>query len=509
MIIVAITVFVCGVAFLLDGHKGFTLMDEGYLWYGVQRTVLGDMPLRDFMSYDPARYYWAAALVNLFGGPSIVAVRAATAAFFAAAVALAIWLVWEALKECAWRRLALALVAAPLCLLWGMPWWKQYDEAMSIMLVASMAYLLSQPIAWRFFLHGVIVGIAAMFGRNHGIYGVLACLIAFPFLMFSRERPVWHRCVPAWMGGLLAGFSPILLALLCDHRFLLMFWDSLRFVLFEYKSTNIPLPIPWPWTLPTPSLSTYMGMRLWLTGSFYVMMPLLCLGGLVKLIHTQVREGRLTYPIFAACLFTALPYLNVAYSRADVPHLAQSIFPLILAVLCVPWQGRYANWLGAISAGVLVVVSVCVALPLHPAYAAETNTDWRFANVSGDRLLMESGVADSVEDIQRIATRYRGKDDTVLSVPIWPGLYALLGVKSPVYEIYPLFPRSNAFQQQEIERLIQAKPSIVFFDDVGVDGRNDMRYGSTHPLMTQYIEQHYREIPSPAAEPQLKIYVLR
>src|SRR5436309_12962188 len=69
-----------GGLYLLQGRIDFNVADEGFLWEGVVLTAHGKVPLRDFYSYDPGRYLWAAAWAKLLG-EGILALRLSTALF--------------------------------------------------------------------------------------------------------------------------------------------------------------------------------------------------------------------------------------------------------------------------------------------------------------------------------------------------------------------------------------------------------------------------------------------
>lgn len=68
-----------GALHAFQGAKGFILWDEGFLWYGVQRVLAGEAPIRDFLSYDPGRYYLSALPLKPFGINDIVSLQRSSA----------------------------------------------------------------------------------------------------------------------------------------------------------------------------------------------------------------------------------------------------------------------------------------------------------------------------------------------------------------------------------------------------------------------------------------------
>lgn len=481
--ILLLTVTLSLALFLWESHKGFSLLDEGFLWYGSQRVMVGEVPMRDFMAYDIGRYYWSAAFMSLLGDNGIVALRVATAVF--QAIALFIGLVVLA-HNSAKQRL-FCLLAAITLVVWMSPQYRLFDTSLPIMLVGALSFLVEQPSNRRYFLTGLIVGLVAVFGRNHGMYGVAGSLGVMLYLTTrSKSALGLITAFAAWVLGVVVGYLPVLVFLAIVPGFAPAFWESISF-LFEIKATNFPLPVPWPWLVPFGELPFFDAICSVLEGIFFIAIVVFGLLGIVWIIGKKIIDKPVS-PTLIASVFLALPYAHYAYSRADIAHLAPSIPPFLMGILALlASQHAKIKWPFA---ALLCGASLLVMLPKHPGWYCYSSQQCDEVNVAGDKLKIDRVTASNLAGVTQFAEQFAPGDKTFIAT-FWPGAYAALGRKSPMWEIYVLFPRSVAFQQAEIERIKAAKPGFALIIDHPFDGRDDLRFSNTHPIVYQYIRDNF------------------
>jgi hypothetical protein len=488
--VLVLTVFIVLVLFIWQGNKGFNLWDEGFLWYGAQRVMLGEVPIRDFMAYDPGRYYWSAALMSLWGDNGIMALRGSVAIFQTIGLFVGILLIARTVKK---QNVFYLLLSAMTLAIWMFPRHKLFDISLSILLIGVLTFLVQNPTSRRYFFVGVCVGLTAIFGRNHGMYAVAGSLGVMLWLSIKRiEGPVLIKGFSLWAGGVTAGFTPLLLMTILVPGFLAAFLDSIRF-LFEVKATNLPLPIPWPWLVNFNSVPLSDAIRGIFIGMFFI--ATVVFGTLSILwVLWQKFQNKKVPPALVAASFLALPYSHYAYSRADVGHLAQGIFPLLVGCLVLlATQPAKIKWSLAL---ILCTASLWVSLVFHPGWQCHFNKQCVNVDISGSYLQVDPATESDIRLLRSLSDQYAQDGQNFIATPFWPGAYALLERASPMWEIYALFPRSQAFEQAEIERIKTAKPGFALVIDLPLDGRDDLRFRNTHPLINQYILDNFEPLPN-------------
>jgi hypothetical protein len=501
--ILSLSITITFALFLLESHQGFSLLDEGYLWYGAQRVMVGEVPMRDFMSYDIGRYYWSAAFMSLLGDNGIVALRVAIAVFQAIALFITLSLLTGLPAK---QNRYFLLLAAITLVAWMAPQYRLFDISLPIILVGTLSFLIDKPSSRRYFLTGLIVGLVAVFGRNHGIYGVAGSVGAMAYLNIrGKNGPSTMTAFTFWLLGVVAGYLPVLVFLAVVPGFAPAFGESIR-SLFEVRATNIPLPVPWPWLVPFENLPIVGMLSGVLEGIFFIGIVVFGITGVIWAIRKRL-QGETASPVLIAAIFLTPPYAHFAYSRADLSHLAPGIPPFLIGILALlANQPAKIKWPFAV---LLLGASLLVMLPAHPRWYCYvySNKSCIDIKVGRDKLHIDRQTYGDLIELNKLAERYAPGDRPFIAAPYWPGAYAALGRKSPMWEIYVSpFPPTVALQQAEIERIKAANPGFVLIDDFPLDGRDDLRFHNTHPIIDQYIRNHFEVLNGLSGNPEFQVY---
>jgi hypothetical protein len=333
----------------------------------------------------------------------------------------------------------------------------------------------------------VSVGLVAIFGRNHGVYGV-AGILGVTVYLACRQRSVAALVsgLACCACGVAVGYLPILVLIAAVAGFAGAFWETIR-SLFDWGATNLAVPVPWPWLVPVRQLPLQSAVADVLTGVLFI--AIMCFGvcSLAWIVRQALRQ-RPVAPEFVACSVLALPYAHFAFSRADVSHLAQAMFPFLIGafVLAKDWPRKPR----LIAALVMAGASLVIMLPLHPGWACRVN-QCATADVSGSALTFDLDTANSLAILKHAVELYAPDGRSFLATPMWPGAYAVFKRRSPSWETYALFPRNSEFERREIERIKLAKPGLVVIMDIPLDKRDERRFRNTHPLIEQFVRDNF------------------
>jgi hypothetical protein len=476
--------------FWLTGHIGLGLYDEGFLWYGVQAAAAGDIPIRDFQSYDPGRYYWGAAW-SLLLGDGILALRLSTALF--QTVGLTCGLL--AVRRVTTRPVALVLVGFVL-LAWMFPRPKLFEPSLAMMAVLVLTRLIENPSAGRHLAAGVFVGLAAVMGRNHGFYCALASLLVFGLLLSKKRHASPLKSFAMWSGGVVVGFSPVLAFALFAPGFAESFVRSL------VESYPLPTPIPWPWRLASlPDLDLIPTLVLWTTSLVYVVMTVGYPLGLWIAWRTP-REDLRTCALLIAAVCVGIFYSHHAYSRAELRHLAQGIPPLLLALFALPAAlglGRkharsWTIWAGlGMTAALVAIGNNTQSLRSYGIELGGNAREFQIYLAAGDRLLVATRIARDLELLERTIAERVGADAPLLMLPYRAAYYPLLHRRAPVWGTYFLPGGQEQTDEEMIRSLEEQGVDWVLYAYEQLAGI-DRDFPTLRPRFWEYLHAEFEPV---------------
>lgn len=342
------------------------------------------------------------------------------------------------------------------------------------------------------FFAGVILGIIATIGRNHGVYGAGAAFLATVLLVCTIGKlRQFLGLAFLFLNGIVIGYLPNILLMLGSAGFFEAFVYSIKQIV-AYGSTNIALPVPWPWATKFSGEGlVFGGFKLAASLGFLLVVSFPAVGGVSLAMRRFILPDNRAV-VMAATFLAALPYAQYALSRADITHLAGGMFPALIGLSVVFFNSsRY----GIVLQGVLAVFSMA-AVAGFSMFMESVLIKPKCKFISVDRVQIcapQSAIA-KLEAVDRILQNYPAAKNKFLALPNMPLIHAIYGLKIPIWEIYTLIPRGEAFELLEIERLASAKPGLIFISDAALDGREGLRYSRLHPLVFAWIATHYRKV---------------
>ena len=449
------------------------------------------MPIRDFQSYEPSRYYWGAAWFRIFGNDGIRSLRISTAIFQSLGLTFGLLSLKRVTQS--WWILA---IEGLLLLLWMYPSYYLFEPSITMASVYFAILLVEKPSLIRHFIAGAAVGLSAFMGLNHGLYTFLSFLLLLVFIWVKLDRKDFFKRLFAWVSGIFFGYSPMLFMIVVIPGFFESFIDSIKFY-FSLGNTNLPLPVPWPWRVSYLKLNFVQAAEAFSKGLFFLIFPLFNFVVIIHILFAKCHNLQRKYLLIAST-FVSFTYMHHTFSRADLEHLASAIHPLLIGLFSLrsAFQFNFSkrlniNLLIAISGATIFTVGIA-----SPYYLKLTATPGQYVkrNISDEPIWIDIRDANVIDTVSQINNQLVQQNEELLIAPHWPTLYPILQRKSPLWDIYFLFPETKDRQKQMIEELRHKNVNWIIIGDIPLDGRNELRFKNTHPLLWQHFLKDFEVI---------------
>lgn len=473
------------ISHFLRFRTGLNLSDEGFLWNGALRIGQGRIPIRDYKSYDPGRFYWCWAGMKLFG-TGLLGLRHSAAVF----QALGLWAGLAALGSVTDHVLALCLGGVA-CVIWMQPRHKLFEHAMALIAVFTMARLIGEPSVSTALFAGMVTGFAGVMGRNHGTYAFVSSFLTLGLLSLMGRVEAPGALLAVWAAGIVIGYAPMWGMFLFVRGMFRRYLNDKVLVFFRRGGIDLALSPPWPWTVKYAGLTPLDRVSRFLTGLHFILLPAfytVTLGWLV--LGGQFADNA----VLSASCIVGLCYMHHASSRSDLAHLCQVMQPFLCGVLALFYStpNPLVFWLAPLG---LIAIAILVIRQIDP-WMDRLKHPERYTEIEilGDRLMILRGVASLITHIRALTARHLAPGDGLFVAPHLALLYPVLQKQTPVRSDFLLFPETDAVQDELIGDLEKRNINWALTQDVALDRRDDLRFRNTHARVWAYLERNFDRI---------------
>ena len=466
--------------YMLIRQYGFSLADEGFLWYGAWQTSLGSTPIADFQSYDPFRYYWIANWFDFFNSHNISILRISIYLFGLFGLFGLLYILKQINKQ---HDYLYSVFTVLFFLLWIFPYWKIFEHVVSIMSIIVLYKLASNFSSNKWLIiSGIYTSFLFFYGRNHALYMHIAVVSMFLiFYIWNHNFKFILKKVYIFTIGYMLGLIPTLYMII----FIDGYWHKIQEWLIWFISrgvtTNLHKPYVLPWHVSYANFN-YFGISNILFSYFSLFMIIIFIFSIIVLFRLIIKKEK-DYLLLASSLFVIV-YFHYFSSRPDLGHLAQTIMPSFIFISILILRTRLFKYIFIIlliSLSLIVTKNPIVVQYLYPGA-------YKKVNISGHVIYVGKKQKRELDFLNK----YLGnKAENVFCIPNLISIYSMYSLKSPTYDLYYILSRGKAYQEGIINDLKINDIKLIILKKHKYDGREDMLFQHTYPIVYSYIKKNY------------------
>src|SRR5262249_4382120 len=134
------------------------------------------------------------------------------------------------------------------------------------------------------------------------------------------------------------------------------------------------------------------------------------------------------------------------------------------------------------------------ALPASPLFRRLTTDLFRPYRVAGDELWLGPWTTGFLEWAQGAVGAHVPPGEPIPMAPNLPGLYPLFGRRSPVWNVYAIWPSEGRLGDRMLPQLQARDVKWALLENAAVDGQGELRFRYTHPQTWGYLMSEFEPV---------------
>jgi hypothetical protein len=129
----------------------------------------------------------------------------------------------------------------------------------------------------------------------------------------------------------------------------------------------------------------------------------------------------------------------------------------------------------------------------------QTEKEKRLAQftVGVDTLWLDQEQIALIKSVQKFAKNNLKPGENILISPLYPGLYPILKKNAPIWDAWPIHNATIAEQERSIKDIKLHRVVCAIIWNEPLDGREELRFSRTHPILWEYLMKNYGWIRMP------------